>query len=355
MVSHEPSSDPALDTLLLPLSQRRLSEPGGAVLFLRARLNAALASQALPDLLCEQSFRPDAVALQNAGFAVQPAQVEQSRFDLVMLLPPRQRDEARALMARAVRLLRPGGRVIAACMNSDGARACEGDLAQLTGPVETLCKHKCRAFWSAALTGPADPALCEQWAQLDAVRPIGDGRFVSRPGVFAWDRIDAASALLAANLPADLSGSAADLGCGFGYLAAQLLQRCAAIRVLDVFDAEQRALQLAQLNLARYAPRVALQYHWHDVTGGLPDSYDVIVSNPPFHAQQSAHRPDLGRAFIAAAAAALRAGGSLWLVANRHLPYESALGANFGRVRIVAQHDGFKVIEAIKMPARAQR
>ena len=76
--------------------------------------------------------------------------------------------------------------------------------------------------------------------------------------------------------------------------------------------------------------------------------YDVIVTNPPFHAQQGAARPDIGRAFIAAAAAALVPGGRLWLVANRNLPYELELDANFGSVRIVTQQQGFKIIEAIK-------
>jgi len=59
-------------------------------------------------------------------------------------------------------------------------------------------------------------------------------------------------------------------------------------------------------------------------------------------------RPDIGRRFIAVAADALQPGGRLWLVANRHLPYESILTASFGSARIVAQEQGFKIIEAIK-------
>ena len=45
-------------------------------------------------------------------------------------------------------------------------------------------------------TDPAavDAVLLDDWIALDAPRVIADGRFVSRPGVFAWDRIDAASA-----------------------------------------------------------------------------------------------------------------------------------------------------------------
>jgi 16S rRNA (guanine1207-N2)-methyltransferase len=44
----------------------------------------------------------------------------------------------------------------------------------------------------------------------------------------------------------------------------------------------------------------------------------------------------------------LAPGGRLWLVANRHLPYEQALSQGFASLRQVALQDGFKVIEAVK-------
>jgi 16S rRNA (guanine1207-N2)-methyltransferase len=71
------------------------------------------------------------------------------------------------------------------------------------------------------------------------------------------------------------------------------------------------------------------------------------VTNPPFH-QGRADLPELGRAFIVAAADALIAGGRLWLVANRHLPYEAVLNECFKTMRTVTTERGYKVIEAIK-------
>jgi len=269
-------------------------------------------------------------------------------YPLILVLPPRQRDEARALLARAVAMTTAGGRVIAAQHNNEGARSMEADLTQIAGPVTTLTKNKCRVCWSGPLMAAADPALASQWSELDAPRAIGDGRFVSRPGVFAWDRIDTASALLAAQLPANLSGRAADLGAGFGYLSAELLARCPKIETLDVYEAESRALDLARKNLSSFEARTAIHYHWHDVTRGLTQTCDVILTNPPFHTGTRHDRPDIGRSFIRAAAAALRRGGQLWLVANRHLPYESVLDASFGNVRIVAQAHGFKIVVAVK-------
>lgn len=341
-------TDPALETLVWPFVGGRLQWPDGGALFLRARDGWPLRQRSWPGLVCEQTFKPDADALVRAGFEVRSeAGALARKFPLVMVLPPRQRDEARALMARAIDAVDEGGRVIACMSNNEGARSGEADLARLAGPVEVASKNKCRVFWTAPVKSNVDRELLDQWRGLDAVRPIEGGRFVSRPGVFAWDRVDIASALLAEHLPTDLAGEAADLGAGYGYLPVELLTRCQAVRALDVYEAERRALDLARANLAGFTDRT-LRYFWHDVTSGLRSTYDVIVTNPPFHAQRGVDRPDIGRRFIAVAAESLNPGGRLWLVANRHLPYESVLTREFGTVRTVAQARGFKVIEAVK-------
>jgi 16S rRNA (guanine1207-N2)-methyltransferase len=346
--------DAALDTLLLPFATGELSWPAGErVLFLRARAGDRLPPEARR-WTSEQSFRPFADALARAGLASTPSQESDALFDMVLVLPPRQRDESRALLATAVQRVSENGVVLASVLNTEGARSTERDLIALAGPARSLSKNKCRVFWTSPGAMTIDAPLLAQWAALDAPRPIADGRFLSRPGLFAWDRIDAASALLAGCLPHDLSGSGADLGAGFGYLSCEVLARCPRVTALDLFEAEARALALARVNLERpakdRASPVRLGYHWHDVTTGLPGRYDFIVSNPPFH-QGRADQPDLGRAFIVAAAAALNPGGSFWMVANRHLPYESALAQSFAGVRTVKEQDGFKVIEAIKARA----
>lgn len=340
------TDDAPLETLFLPLLDGRLPWPSDGALFMRARDGWPLHERDWPGLLCEQTFKTDADALERFGLRVVTEAT--GTYSLILLLPPRQRDEARALMARAIAATKRGGRIVAAAGNNEGARSIEADLERIAGPLETASKNKCRVFWTQSLDGPADASLAAQWKELDAPRPVADGRFVSRPGVFAWDRIDVASELLASNLPANLAGRAADLGAGFGFLSEQLLTRCPGIQALDVYEAEHRALDLARTNLAPLESRVKIEYCWQDVTQGLTRSYDVIVMNPPFHTGAAAERPDVGRRFITVAAGSLEAGGRLWLVANRHLPYETVLTSSFGKVRAVAQQHGFKVIEAVK-------
>ena len=338
----------ALDALFVPFHQHSLELPASRrALFLRARAGYWQRDFASLEWICEQGFKPFADELERSGARVRaPAPGE--AFPLIVLLPPRQRDESRALFARALRLREDGGIVVAAVANSEGARSAEDDLRELAGPLKVVSKHKCRVIWSEP--GAAiDAALAAKWEALDAPRSIAEGRFVSRPGLFAWDRIDPASSLLAAQLPDTLHGRVADLGAGYGYLACDLLRRCADIDAIDLYEADARALEPARSNLERAmrdrGRQVSSEVIWHDVTTGLARKYDVIVSNPPFH-QGRADLPELGRAFIAAAAAALEPRGKFWLVANRHLPYEALLAARFSAVREVALAQGFKVFEA---------
>ncbi|RUL69575.1 class I SAM-dependent methyltransferase [Dyella choica] len=344
---HAAAPEAVLDALFLPFSDGYLPLPDhGSVLFLRARDGYRLREVAQRGWLCEQSFKPFANALARSGYQVGDVDAE-VRFKLVLLLPPRQRDEARAWFAKAARHAEGGGVVVVCAPNAEGAKSAQADLAALLGSVNHLSKHKCRVFWGVS-DASCDQALLDAWLALD--RPqLNAAGYISRPGLFAWDRVDAASALLAAHLPGDLGGRVADFGAGYGYLSTQMIAHCPGLTALELYEAEARALEPARLNIERamheHARRLAFELHWHDVTQGVERRYDAVVCNPPFH-QGRADLPDLGRAFIVQAAHALLPHGCLWLVANRHLPYEATLAAHFEQVRNVTMRDGFKVIEA---------
>lgn len=339
-------SDPVLDTLLLPIESGAIVVPTtGRMLFLRARVGAALSRFVPERLVCEQTFKPEAALLDRAGFVERACDGE--RFGLVLILPPRSREEARALFAQAVERAADGATVVASVANNQGARSLQDDLERLVGSVSVESKNKCRVFWCVIDPATIDQSLLADWRALDAPRPVRDSSLLARAGLFSADAIDVASRLLAEHLPSGLFGRAADLGAGYGYLARELLARNPGLHAIDLYEAEARALDVACLNLASLQDRVEIGCHWLDVTRGLPQRYDVIVSNPPFH-EGRADVPDLGRAFIIAAAQALNPGGCLWLVANRHLPYEAVLAAQFPHVRVVVVREGFKVIEAHK-------
>ncbi|GGB49666.1 16S rRNA methyltransferase [Roseibium aquae] len=340
--------DPALETLVLPLETGQIDLAEGArVLFMRARAGLGLSVFDGFQLTCEQSFAPDRDALQAAGRTVVP-EADGGDFDAVFVLPSRQRQEARAQLARAAARVRSGGVVAACAPNAEGAKTLESDFTALMGGCGKLVKNKCRAVWQTVEASSMNASLIGDWQALDAARAVMDGAFHSRPGLFAWDRVDPATALLIRHLPDTLSGRGADLGAGFGVLAKGLLDKAAKVASLDLYEAEKRGLDLAEKNLAAYRDRMTLTGIWSDVTRGIDGPYDFIVTNPPFHQTGSTGRTDIGQGFIRAAADGLRPGGVLFLVANRHLPYEHTLKDLFASADMVADEGGYKVIRAVK-------
>ena len=292
----------------------------------------------------EQSFQPLHAALRSEGLDTTTA--PGSPAEIVIVLLPRSRHEGRALLARAVREVAPGGLVVGAALNEEGARSAEKDLAALLPLAGQLSKAHGRAFWTVSrppVLPEATQALVAGWLAADEPRFDAATGTWQRPGVFNEGRLDAGSALLIEHLPPTLRGALADLGAGSGLLSMAVLDHSPGVQSIDLFEAEDRALDLARRNLAE--ARVTVRFHWHDVAAGVPGRFDAVVSNPPFHVG-SRGVPALGRAFIAAAAHALKRDGQFLMVANRHLPYEDALREVFGRGELLAEQAGFKVYRA---------
>ena len=168
----------------------------------------------------------------------------------------------------------------------------------------------------------------------------------SRPGVFSWDRPDPGSELLIETLQLDGARRVLDLGCGSGLLGAAAGRREPRAEVVCV-DVDFDALASTRRTLAANGVTGA-EVRPVDVTRDSGDgSFDVVLSNPPFHAGVPAD-VDLPHAFFSYAASSLRRGGTAWFVANRHLPYEAALRMRFGAVEIAREERGYKVLRATR-------
>ena len=258
---------------------------------------------------------------------------------LTLLAPPGT-VERRYTLAHGLRALEPGAPLIALAPKDRGGSRLRKELETFGCIVaETVKAHHriCRCTRPEAILDLDDAVAA------GAPRVIQPYDLWSQPGVFSWDRIDPGTALLAQRLPT-FSGEGADLGCGIGYLARAVLLS-PKVKRLVLIDLDRRAVDCARRNVedARAA------FHWADVTGGdAPLSgLDFVMMNPPFHDGGWEDR-SLGQAFVRRAASALRKGGALWMVANRHLPYEAVLGELFTTVEAKADQGGYKVFEARK-------
>ena len=270
---------------------------------------------------------PGSIALEDAA-----------GLDAAVMLAPPGTQERRYTLALALQALKPGGLLTALAPKDKGGSRLRGELAAFGCEVDETSKRRHRI---CVARRPDSPTGIAEAINQGAPRIVPSLGLWSQPGVFSWDRIDPGTALLASRLPA-LKGRGADLGCGVGVLAHTVLRETA-VAELHLVDIDRRAVDAARRNVDDSRARFA----WADATGSEPSlaDLDFVVMNPPFH-DAGAEDRSLGQAFIRRAAQVLKPGGACWLVANRHLPYESVLADAFKSVRLDVETGGYKVYEA---------
>lgn len=320
----------AIDTGLFTLP------PEGRIAVLRPRIGDELGDLPRDRLLVATGFRPDHDWFAARGYASAPRAT--GEFAAAILCLPRAKAHARAMLAEASALVAKGGPVVVDGQKTDGIDAVLKDLSPRVALSERLSKaHGKLAVFAAG-------ADLSDWA----ARPAQVDGFTTLPGVFSADGVDRGSALLADALPSDLKGRVADFGAGWGYLARKVLS-LAAVKECHLVEAEADALDCARLNIVDDRA----QFYWADATTWkAPRGMDHIVMNPPFHTGRGAD-PALGAGFIAAAARSLNPQGVLWMVANRHLPYDRSLTTLFREVAEIGGDGAYRLTRAA-FPIRAR-
>lgn len=326
-------SDPAPRAARLALAlEGGLSLPDGPISVYRPRAGEDFTPLPPEQVHMVQGFRPDHDALAQAGWSVA---VTSSPAPAALICLPRAKSEGFALIAEAVA---QGAQLVAVDgQKTDGVEAVLKTVRARVEVQDVISKAHGKLFWFV----PGDTDFSDWRAQPVALDDPALGRFQTLPGVFSADGIDPASALLAQALPDTLPARMGDLGAGWGYLSAACLAR-KGVTEMHLIEAEAQALELAREAISD--PRA--QFHWADACSfTLPAPLGGIVMNPPFHTGRKP-QPALGLAFIAAAARNLAPRGALWMVANRHLPYEGALERLFVTHEVIAETGAFRVWHA---------
>ncbi len=257
-----------------------------------------------------------------------------------ILCLPRSKADARGLIAQAMAWSR--GPIVIDGQKTDGIDSILKEMRKRIGVSAPISKAHGKLF---ACPQP-DAAVFADWLAGPART---SGGFWTAPGVFSADSVDPASALLATALPDRLGSEIVDLGAGWGFLSAHVLTRDD-VSAVHLVEADHMALECAKRNVTD--PRAV--FHWADATRWTSAvKADSVVMNPPFHTSRTAD-PALGKAFVQAAAGLLSSQGALWMVANRHLPYEHTLQDAFANVFEVGGDTRFKLFHATR-PLRSKR
>ena len=332
--------DGAIKTLFLPFATGDVETGGNAArwLFLNAAVPPYDSELGKSRIVAVQGFRPEYRALENAGLKVSAVAAE-GIFDGALILISRHRGENRRFLNQALSQVKAGGIIILAGTKNDGIATIAREIGRQAELLGVLSKHHAKAIWFAAKAGMHFD---------DGKEQLIDGRFEAAAGMFSADHVDPGSAFLMETLPQDIKGRIADFCAGWGYLSVEAAARFPAVKSIALYEADHAALEAAKRNMSNLAPDMAVTFHWQDmIAEKASGDYDTIIMNPPFHKGRAAD-PAIGMAIIRNAHNALHRGGKLYLVANRNLPYESALEAGFFKSGELARNNYYKVLWATK-------
>lgn len=162
---------------------------------------------------------------------------------------------------------------------------------------------------------------------------------VAHGATFAGTKVDPGTRLLLGHLRQVQGVDVLDYGSGNGIIATLLARRAGArVRATDVSWAAAAATEkTAEAN------RVGVEAHWlANLNGWADESFDAIVTNPPFHRGTAKDSGDAEEIFETSARL-LRPGGEFWCVYNSHLPWKAKLTQAIGPTKVVQQNTGYTV------------
>ncbi|MGW1076118.1 methyltransferase [Streptomyces sp. NPDC002537] len=223
---------------------------------------------------------------------------------------------------------------------------------QILGPTRTsLAVKKSRLIFCSP-----DPELDRgtnpwphSYALPDGIGVASGRTVVNHAGIFCAERLDIGTRFFLAHLP-QLRGAehVVDLGCGNGVVGTATALADPAAEVTFIDESHQAVASAEATFRASLGTDATAHFRVGDGMSGIPaGSVDLVLNNPPFHSHQATTDVTAWRMF-SGARDALRTGGELWVVGNRHLGYHVRLRRLFGNCEVVASDPKFVILRAVK-------
>ncbi len=181
--------------------------------------------------------------------------------------------------------------------------------------------------------------------------------FRTDSSVFSKRQIDFGTRLLLDTAISDLftrcvkKARLLDLGCGYGVVGI-VMKRVFPAYDVTMADINQRALGLAGENAkANHCPYVTRGSS--DAWSNIPDSFDIVLTNPPVRAGKKTVF-----AFYDGAFGHLDKGGRLYVVLQKKQGAPSSLARLkelFGNCEVIAKDAGYWIMLAVKTDAKASK
>ncbi len=266
-------------------------------------------------------------------------------FDLVLIKVPKNL----ALLEYQLIQLKPhlhnDSKVILAGMVKSMPATIWKMLEQIIGPTETSLAYK----KARIVTAKPDPGLAPVKSRYPTSWKLENTEYtlLNHANSFSRDRLDNGTRLMLQHLPASEGAiDIVDLGCGNGVLGMIAAEQNPEAN-MSFIDESYMAIASARHNMQQLTNYTghADYVNADGLKSFADDSCDLVLCNPPFH-QQQAQLDTVALSMFAESARALREGGALWVIGNRHLHYHNKLKSWFRQVELVASDRKFVLLKA---------
>jgi 16S rRNA G1207 methylase RsmC len=171
-----------------------------------------------------------------------------------------------------------------------------------------------------------------------------DGDFLQQYyGVFSSGKVDVGTRFLLENLRVQSNElNVLDVASGNGIIAFEVLRQNLKTKVTLVDDFNL-AVASSELNIGDERARFVCE---DNLEGLVKESFDLVVSNPPFHFEHE-NNIEVSVLLFKGVRNCLKKDGRFLLVANSHLNYKTHLKKVFAEVEIVKSNNKFVIYECV--------
>jgi 16S rRNA (guanine1207-N2)-methyltransferase len=263
-----------------------------------------------------------------------------ARFQTVIYPAPQrgERDLKIDMVEQAFHILRPRGNLIVISPH-------QADpffpplLKKIFGKVHAPAAGNGAVFWCQR---EGDPPRRRHEVTFQVRGYDGSLRFLSRPGVFSYGRLDNGARALVECAVVQPGDRILDLGCGCGTNGIMAADQAEGECSVTFVDSNLRALALAEHNARSNGRKEFATIATCRVEGaGLTaNAFDVALANPPYFAFSA-----IARLFVQRSSALLRPGGRFYLVTKQPKEVAPMVVEHFGHTDAIMRR-GYTILAA---------
>ena len=265
--------------------------------------------------------------------------------DIVIIMFPKSKAELNFTLAMIAHCVDENSKIVFVGEKKGGVQS----IVKVTKDILANCQKVDAARHCMVFLGSFKPQkllevfnLNEWYTIYEVVIADINLKVASLPGVFSQKQIDIGTKILLTNLPNHMTGNILDFGCGAGVISCFIGKKFNTT-LLSLVDVNALAITSAEQSLA--LNELQGQVFASDSLSNVHESYNHVVSNPPFHQGLKTHY-HASESFLSNISKHLKKDACVSIVANSFLRYQPIMQQNIGKTEVITKDRGFTIYRA---------